>query len=247
LSWGLAVVALLVLAVAGVSARLHGTPVTPQMVFLAAGIVIGPAVLGVMKEHASYETTKTFAEATLALVLFNDASRVNLQELRSELRLPARLLGIGLPLTIAVGALLAYLMFGEFKPAEAALLAVLLAPTDAALGQAVVEDIRLPVSIRQGLNVESGLNDGICVPVLYVFLAAADVEVKALNAHQAVNLALEAIGFGLVTGVPAGLLAAWVLLGAERRKLITPAWRQAVPVAAAALSPCANVERAIVR
>ncbi len=236
MSWALPAVALIVLAVAAVSERLRGTPVTAQMLFLAAGVLVGGSLFDVVGGHSVYESTKTFAEATLALVLFNDASRVNLHELRSELGLPARLLGIGLPLTIAFGALVASVLFGFLKPAEAAVLGVLLAPTDAALGQAVVEDERVPVSIRQGLNVESGLNDGICVPVLFVFLAAADAEVHALSAHEAVTLAAEEIGFGILAGIAAGVLTALVMRYAQRHKLIAESWRQAVPVAGAALA-----------
>ena len=103
------------------------------------------------------------AEATLTVVLFADASRIDMRTLRQEYAVPARLLGIGLPLTIALGALLAAVFFGGLSVPEALVLAVVLAPTDAALGQAVVTEPRLPSRIRQGLNVESGLNDGICV------------------------------------------------------------------------------------
>jgi Sodium/hydrogen exchanger family len=108
------------------------------------------------------DAVKLLAEATLTVVLFADASRIDLRTLRREYAVPARLLGFGLPLTIAVGALLAAALFGALSVPEALVLAVLLAPTDAALGQAVVTEPRLPSRIRQGLNVESGLNDGIC-------------------------------------------------------------------------------------
>ena len=109
------------------------------------------------------------------LMLFADASRIDLRALRREATVPARLLGIGLPLTVA-GALVAVALLGELTLLEAVVLAVVLAPADAALGQAVVTEKRLPSRIRQGLNVESGLNDGICVPLLLIALAAAEVE-----------------------------------------------------------------------
>ena len=129
--------------------------------------------------------------------------------------MPLRLLGIGLPLTIVAGALLAAAIFPHLNAAEAVVLAVLLAPTDAALGQAVVTEPRLPSRIRQGLNVESGLNDGICVPLLLIALAAADVEAKTTTSHHAVSIVAEEIGYGILGGVAAGLAtAAVVAIGA---------------------------------
>ena len=125
---------------------------------------------------------RTLAEATLAVVLFADASRIKSRVLRREYAVPLRLLGVGLPLTIALGAVLAAVIFDQLNATEAIVLAILLAPTDAALGEAVVTEPRLPSRIRQGLNVESGLNDGICVPLLLIALAVADVEDKAASA-----------------------------------------------------------------
>ena len=127
---------------------------------------------------------RALAEATLALVLFCDASRIDLGHLRLEVAVPARLLGIGLPLTIGLGALAAVGIFGRLSLEEAVILAVVLAPTDAALGQAVVTEPRIPGRIRQGLNVESGLNDGICVPLLFAAVAVADVEIGDLRGSQ---------------------------------------------------------------
>ena len=146
------------------------------MVFVAVGLLVGPEVLDELDLESSSGTVRTLAEATLAFVLFCDASRVDLGQLRREVGLPVRLLGIGLPLTIALGALAASAIFGELTVEEAVILAVVLAPTDAALGQAVVTEPRVPPRIRQGLNVESGLNDGICVPLLFAAVAVADVE-----------------------------------------------------------------------
>ena len=136
----------------------------------------GPRCSTGSTSRARAATVRTLAEATLAFVLFCDASRIDLGQLRREVGLPVRLLGIGLPLTIALGAVAAAAIFGELTVEEAVILAVVLAPTDAALGQAVVTEPRIPARIRQGLNVESGLNDGICVPLLFAAVAVADVE-----------------------------------------------------------------------
>ena len=176
MKWELAIVAASLLATAGVSRWLTDTPVTPAMVFALIGLVAGPLVADQVDPAATSATVRALAEATLAVVLFADASRIKLRVLRREYAVPLRLLALGLPLTIIAGALLAGAEFGQLNIAEVVVLGVLLAPTDAALGQAVVTEPRLPSRIRQGLNVESGLNDGICVPLLLIALAAADVE-----------------------------------------------------------------------
>jgi sodium/hydrogen antiporter len=234
--WSLAILALALLAVAAVSGRLSGTPVTPAMVFVAIGLLVGPKVLDGIDLSSTSGTVRALAEATLALVLFSDASRIDLGQLRREVGVPVRLLGIGLPLTIALGAGLAAAIFGQLTFEEALILAIVLAPTDAALGQAVVTEPRIPERIRQGLNVESGLNDGICVPLLFAAVALADVQSEISGGRSAGTLVLEEIGYGVVGGVAAGLLAAAIVTQAGRRNLIAPAWRQVIPGAAAALA-----------
>jgi NhaP-type Na+/H+ or K+/H+ antiporter len=169
-------------------------------------------------------------------VLFTDASRIDIVALRREIALPARLLGIGLPLTIAAGTAIAVMLFTQLGWLEALVLAIVLAPTDAALGQAVVTDPRLPVRIRQGLNVESGLNDGICVPLLFIALALAEGDVDTISAHHAVQLVVEEIGWGLVGGIAAGAIDAIVLGFVERHRLVAEDWLRVTPLAAAALS-----------
>ena len=137
--------------------------------------------------------------------------------------MPVRLLGIGLPLTIALGAVVAAAFFGALSIAEALVLAVVLAPTDAALGQAVVTEPRLPSRIRQGLNVESGLNDGICVPLLLIVLAVAEAEAGEFSAEHAFRLVVEEIGYGIVGGLLAGAVAATAITFASRRRFIEQA------------------------
>ena len=166
-----------------------------------SGLLVGPKVLDGIDLESTSSTVRTLAEATLALVLFCDASRIDLGQLRREVGVPLRLLGIGLPLTIALGALAAAAIFGQLTVEEAVILAVVLAPTDAALGQAVVTEPRVPRRIRQGLNVESGLNDGICVPLLFAAVAVADVESEISDGRSAGTLLLEEIGYGVVGGV----------------------------------------------
>ena len=161
---GLAIVGLTLLLVAAVSRRLSGTPVTLAMVVAAVGVLVGPLVLDDLSVRPTSSTVRTLAEATLAVVLFSDSSRVNLRALRREASMPVRLLGVGLPLTVVFGWLVAVPLFGSFSLSEALILGVILAPTDAGLGSAVVTDPRLPQVVRQSLNVESGLNDGTAFP-----------------------------------------------------------------------------------
>jgi NhaP-type Na+/H+ or K+/H+ antiporter len=234
--WELAIIAASVLAVAAVSRRLTGTSVTPAMVFVLVGVLVGPFVIDEVTAAPTGDGVRTLAEATLAVVLFADASRIKSRVLRREYAVPLRLLGVGLPLTIAVGAVLAAAVFDQLNLAEAIVLAVLLAPTDAALGEAVVTEPRLPSRIRQGLNVESGLNDGICVPLLLIALAVADVEDDAASSQHAIRIVLEQIGYGILGGVAAGSAAAVIVAIAHRRDLITDSWLQVIPVAGAGLA-----------
>jgi NhaP-type Na+/H+ or K+/H+ antiporter len=236
MEWALALVALALVGVGAVSQRLSGTPITPAMLFVAFGLLVGPELLDGIDLSSSSATVRTLAEATLALVLFADASRIDLGALRRSVDVPVRLLGIGLPLTIALGAVAAAAVFGELSVEEAVILAVVLAPTDAALGQAVVTEPRVPQRIRQGLNVESGLNDGICVPLLFAAVAIADVESEIAGGRSPATLLLEEIGYGVLGGVVAGLLIAAIVTQAGRRNLIAPAWRQVIPAAGAALA-----------
>ena len=236
MEWALAIIALALLGVASISRRLSGTSVTPTMLFVAIGLLVGPEVLDGVDLSSTSSTVQVLAEATLALVLFCDASRIDLGQLRRDAGVPLRLLGIGLPLTIALGAVAAAAIFGQITVAEAVILAIVLAPTDAALGQAVVTEPRIPPRIRQGLNVESGLNDGICVPLLFAAVAVADVESDISGGRSASTLLLEEIGYGVVGGVVAGLLVAAIVIHAGRRNLIAGEWRQVIPAAGAVLA-----------
>ncbi len=233
--WTLVFIGLAVLGVAAVSSRLSGTSVTAAMVFVAVGLLLGPKGLDEVDPSIEGETVRTLAEMTLALVLFCDASRINFASLRRQAGVPVRLLTIGLPLTIALGAVAAA-MFDRITVCEALVLGVLLAPTDAALGQAVVTDPRLPSRVRQGLNVESGLNDGICVPLLFIVLAAAEAESRVASGHHALTIVVEEIGYGLLGGLGAGMIAAMVVLSAGRRGWIADPWLRMIPFATAAIA-----------
>ena len=234
--WQLVTLAVVLLGFAAISRRIEGTPITAAMVFAAAGLVVGVEALGLVDPDAEGVEVEIFAEATLAVVLFSDASRIDLTALRRTLHIPARLLGIGLPLTILAGFGAALLLFGDLAWPEALLVAIILAPTDAALGQAVVTSKRLPVRIRQSLNVEAGLNDGICVPLFLIALAVALAEEGAIGHGHALQLVFEKIGYGVLMGVVAGAVAAAVVVHGTARRLVDDTWLQVVPLAGSLLA-----------
>ena len=222
----LLVLAAVVFAFGLVSRRLEGTLLTAPLVFVAAGVVLGPAGFGLAEFALDEHTVLLLGEIALAIVLFTDAARTNLRALRQNEALPLRLLGIGMPLTIALGTATAALVFTDLTLWEAAILGTVLAPTDAALGQPVVSDPRVPVRMRQALNVEAGLNDGLSVPFLALFLTLAEAEEEHLSASLWIRFALEQIGFGVLVGVGVGILGGWLVSQASRRGWITESFQR---------------------
>jgi len=231
-SWTIASIAFLVLAYAAGARRFEQSLVTSAMFFTTTGLIAGSG-LGLIDLPAGGERIHILAQATLTVVLFADASRISLRTLRHEYSIPLRLLGIGLPLTIVAGTLAGAALFPALTWSEALVLAVALACTDAALGRAVVTDPRLPSLIRQGLNVESGLNDGICVPLFFIAIGLAEVDASTASAHSAVHLVLDEIGYGLLAGLLAGAGAAVVERYAVRHGWTETAWIQVYTFAAA--------------
>jgi NhaP-type Na+/H+ or K+/H+ antiporter len=212
-------------------------------VFAAFGLVVGPLGLGLLTPEHGAEGLRTLAEMTLALVLFTDATNANLGVLKRSFHIPQRLLLIALPLIILLGYGVGVLVFDGLTLLEIAILATMLAPTDAALGKAVVTDERVPDHIREGLNVESGLNDGICVPILFVFIALAAGTHEGSTSMLALELVAEEIGIGAAVGVGLTGSGAWLLKLAADRGWVTETWRQ-LPVVALAIS-CFTVAQII--
>jgi NhaP-type Na+/H+ or K+/H+ antiporter len=218
------------------------TPVNGAIVFCALGLIFGPLGLDYLKLDPGTETLRTLAELTLALLLFTDAANANLSVLKGSVGIPRRLLVVGLPLTIALGFGAGIVLFDGLTMFEIAIIATMLAPTDAALGKAVVMNPSVPARIREGLNVESGLNDGICVPILFLFLALATGSGGAHSAtHLAVGLVAEEIGIGLGVGIALTAVATMLLRCCARRGWVTESWRQ-LPVAALAVACFASAQ-----
>ena len=198
----LAILAVFIFLYSISSGGLERTPINGALVFTAFGLALGPLGLGILSLDVDKEGLRTLAELTLALVLFTDASNANLGVLKKNIAIPQRLLLIGLPLTILLGFGVGVLVFDGLTLLEIAILATMLAPTDAALGKAVVTNEAVPSNIREGLNVESGLNDGICVPILFVFLALVTATgAETSTPVLAMKLVAEEIGIGVAVGV----------------------------------------------
>jgi NhaP-type Na+/H+ or K+/H+ antiporter len=223
----IALLASFVLVYTLIAGRMQGGLVSGAILFTGFGLVFGPAGLGWFEPQIQSAGLRMVAELALALVLFTDAAGVDMAVLRRSFGLPTRLLLVGLPLTIAAGFLAGLLIFDHLPLLELAILAVILAPTDAALGKAVLTDESVPGPIRNALNVESGLNDGICVPLVLILLALA---AQAATAHAASSLALvtfaEEIGIGLVVGLGCATLAVPAARSALRRGWTDPGWIQ---------------------
>lgn len=223
----LAILAAFVFVYSIVAAKLENTPVSGALVFVFFGLACGPIGLGIINLDVDAEGIRTLAELTLALVLFTDASNADLRVLKLSFRIPERLLLIGLPLTIFLGFLFGVVLFDNLALLEIALLATILAPTDAALGKAVVTNESVPSQIREGLNVESGLNDGICVPVLLIFLAFA---VGSQETNEPATLIIHEfaaeIGIGAGVGVICVLLGSFLFRLAYGRGWIGEIWVQ---------------------
>ena len=212
----LLVLSLLVLGYSLVSGRLAGSALTPAMVFALAGLLVGPDLLGIVEVPIDGEAFRTVAELALTVLLFTEASRLDLSALARGRELPLRLLAIGMPLTMVLGTLFALLLIPEFGFWEAAVLAVVLAPTDAALGQAVVSDKRVPGVIRRSLNAESGLNDGLALPFLIIALAFGEQAADGGSFGHWLWFIVRTIGVSVLVGAALGFVGGRLLQrGAE--------------------------------
>ncbi|MDJ0866516.1 MAG: cation:proton antiporter [Myxococcota bacterium] len=222
----IAVIALSVCLFAAFSRKAERSPLTPPLFFLAVGFLLGGEGLGWMHLDIDGGAIHVLAELTLVLVLFTDAARIDLTCLRREESLPARLLGIGMPLTIAAGAFAAGVLLPGLGWTEALLLAAILAPTDAALGQAVVSNPCVPLRIRQSLNVESGLNDGIALPVVLVLASLAGAREEAGDASYWLRFAALAVTLGPLVGAAVGFLGGRVVAWGTRAGWINAAFQR---------------------
>jgi len=212
----LAVFVMLVFLYGLISARLERTVVTAPILFTAAGVLVLLAVPELRDREGSLDLFLRVAEVGLVLLLFSDARRTDLTGLRDIRNLALRLLTTGMLLTMLLGALCALVVFRRLSVWEAGILAAILAPTDAGLGQIIVSSPRVPLRVREALNVEAGLNDGLSVPFLLFFIALAAAGAEGTETRLA-RLVVEQLGFGVLVGLGIGLAGGW-LLGVARRR-----------------------------
>ena len=220
------VVAVAIIGFGVVSGRAERSVFTPPMAFVLLGVLAGPLALGLVGFDAETPWIHALAELTLVVVLFTDASRIDLGLLRRQHDIPERMLIVGLPLTVVAGTVVAALMFDGLSLWEAAVLAAILSPTDAALGQAVVSNPKVPARIRQALNVESGLNDGIMLPALLILLSCAGAAEGQESAAHWLRFAAAQVILGPLVGIAAGYGGGKLVEQATKSRWMNHAFQQ---------------------
>ena len=223
-SQAFAIVALGVVLFALVSRRLEASILTGPMVFAAFGLAIGGAGLGVADLEFDHGFIHGLAEVTLILVLFSDAARIDLAAVRRDHDLPVRMLLVGMPLIVVLGLVVGLVLPLGLGLWEAALLAAILAPTDAALGQSVVASPKVPARIRQALNIESGLNDGIALPLVLLFACLASLAHASEGERNWLLFGALQIGLAPLVGAAVGWLSAKLIDRAVKRNWMTESY-----------------------
>jgi sodium/hydrogen antiporter len=216
-----------------IAKRIEKTAISGPFLALIVGLMVGPLLLNLIDVKVEIEGYKVIAELALALVLFTDAANTDIKGLRKFVSIPSRLLLIGLPLTIIFGMLGGFIIFNGFSWIELGILATLLAPTDAALGKAVVTNPSVPSKIRESLNVESGLNDGICVPVLFFLIELFAARTGGVNFPNGLILFAEEIGIGLIAGLVTTFIIDRLVDYSEKHEGISKSWKTIVIIALA--------------
>lgn len=232
----LAILALLIFIYSMVAGRVERSVVSGPMVFVVVGFLVGQSGLGWLKGDVSSDNLRTMADLTLALILFIDAANADMSVLKRQFQIPLRMLLVGLPGVIALGFGLAILLLEGLSLYSAAILATMLAATDAALGKAVITNKAVPARIREGLNVESGLNDGICVPIVLFFIALAVSEGHGDSSTPALLLVAQELGVGMAVGLGLALIGSSLLHWCWKQGWVTEVWMQVTVVGLAIAS-----------
>lgn len=219
-----------------VSGRIENSPITPPILVIGFGFAIGASGFGLESVPTDNSAIHLIAEITLILILFGDAARIDLNCVRKDHDLPVRMLVVGLPLAFVIGTIVATQIFPSFSFWEAALLAAILAPTDAALGQSVVSAKAVPVRIRQAINVESGLNDGLALPAVLLLAVLAGAGPGAAEAGVWVEFGLKQITLGPIAGLIVGYIGTRLLDTAVEAGWVTTACQGIGILALAALT-----------
>lgn len=232
----LAVLALFAFIYSLVAGRVERSLISGPMIFVLFGFLVGPSALAWLDGDATSTNLRVMADLTLALILFIDAANADISVLKRQFRIPSRMLLLGLPGAILLGFGFAVLIFDGLSLYEAAILGTMLAATDAALGKAVITNKAVPARIREGLNIESGLNDGICVPILLFFIALAVSGADGGHSPSALTLVAEEIGIGMAVGLGLALFGSALMRWCFDRGWVTEIWMQVTVVGLAIAS-----------
>ncbi|MEA1982357.1 MAG: cation:proton antiporter [Campylobacterota bacterium] len=230
------IIALIVLVYGFFSKKLEQLNISGPMFFLLIGILLSPLGLNLIHIALDSDILKMVAEIALILVLFTDSSQLSLKKFKTEWKISARLLLIGLPITIVFSTYLATLMFPNEPLLYLLLMALILAPTDAALGKAVVTDRLVPEEIRSSINVESGLNDGIVFPLLITVILLIISHQELGEDNSWILYLFEQISLGFIIGAISGFVGAKVLTRAVDKLWIKDVYRNLSPVSLAILT-----------
>ncbi|WP_428611235.1 cation:proton antiporter [Shewanella sp.] len=230
------IIALVVLFYGYISKWLARFYISGPMVFTLLGLLMSPYGLDVAQVKVNADFVTTLVEIALVLVLFSDAALLDLKLLKQSWQLPARLLFIGLPITVVAGAIVARYFFPDFPTLYLLMLALLLTPTDAALGKAVVSDPKVPKKIRSTINVESGLNDGIIFPILITVVAMILSGLEKAQDNSWLMYVGEQILFGALVGGVVGYLGTKLQTFCFKREGMVETYLNLIPIALAILA-----------
>ena len=217
-----------------IAGRIERSMVSGPIVFLLFGLICGPMGLGILNIESSDMEMRAIVDITLALILFIDASNADLKILKSHVKIPWRMLIVGMPGVILLGVVAGWYLFPDLAFFELCILATVLAATDAALGKGVITNKAVPSRIREGLNAESGLNDGLAVPILFVFIALA----TGANSDQdgtsmALGLVAQELGIGAAVGLGLTFVGAKLASWCYQQGWWSDIWKQVLVVALA--------------
>jgi NhaP-type Na+/H+ or K+/H+ antiporter len=229
----LAVLCLFIFGYSIVAGRVERAAASGPIVFVVAGFLLGPLGLAWFDGDLPRDWLRVLADLTLATILFIDAANADKNILKQHFRIPVRMLLFGLPGAILLGSLTALVLFDQLSIYQAGILGTMLAATDAALGKAVITHPSVPARIREGLNVESGLNDGMCVPILLLLIALAVGSSEGIGTSAALLLVAEELGIGLAVGLGFAGIGGWLMHLCNNQGWVTDIWKQITPVAMA--------------
>jgi NhaP-type Na+/H+ or K+/H+ antiporter len=230
----LAIIAVFAFVYSAIAGRVDRSIITGPILFIAFGLICGPFGFGILDIEIENVEIRVLADITLALILFIDASNADLRILARHIVIPRRMLLVGMPLVIALGAAFGWILFPGVSIYELCILATILAATDAALGKGVVTNLDVPARVREGLNAESGLNDGLAVPVLFVFIALATGHSgEQSSTSLALSLVARELGIGMLVGLGLTFVGVKLASWCQQREWFSETWTQILVVALA--------------